>query len=197
MTFDHNIPRNLADFNRSIHPKADKRIEAALTHIYQKQGIDPESRLGVLLRNGIFKLIVGMHHMHDAVNNLNGHLQNDHKIKSKSSIKRFFYTDYLKAFNHAAQNGQSIETQERILRIEHGRTKVVCHLLKKIQEHSGRDIRDSFKILGSLIRQSLDIYRELGNAEFNFSKNPHAHATLIAQKLAEFRQTGQMPSMAA
>jgi hypothetical protein len=138
-----------------------------------------------------------MHHLHDAINDLNDTLDNEEKIRSSSSIKRLFHSDFLKACEHSKPNPKFMAAKERILCIESGRTKVVSTLLKQIREHSGKDLHGSFKILGSLIRQSIDIYRELGHAEFNFSKTPPVHKKNVDILLLSHRNTQKNAPRAA
>lgn len=199
MTVHHSLPRHIKGstgiFN-DISAQTSQRISDALDKIYEQHDIVPNSPVGILLRNGITKLIVGMHHLHDAINQLNDELPNESKLSSRASIKRLFYEDFLKACN--AENGASNSSVERILLIEMGRTRVVSNTLYKLRELTGKDLREGFKILGSLVRQTIDIYRELGGAEFNFSKNPPTHRQQIVEQLKSLRNNpNEKPKLAA
>ena len=91
MTISHTLPRQLFSSDSqigllpSIHHTAESKIHEALQRIYEKHEIIPDSPLGCLLKNGLIKLIIGMHHMHDAVNGLNDQLSRDHKLSSHST----------------------------------------------------------------------------------------------------------------
>ncbi|HPD83722.1 MAG: hypothetical protein R3D88_05575 [Alphaproteobacteria bacterium] len=191
MSFNHNLPRHLFSDSEKIgvydhiHNKTITRIQSSLDAIYARYQICPSSNLGILLKNGLFKLILGMHHLHGALNVLNEKLPEDQRLSSKASIKRLFHEDFIRACR--CPNLHSTQTKERVLLIELGRTKVVFNLLNKIREYNNQDLQASYKILGSLIRNALDIYRELGQAEFNFSKNPPSYIKRVSQELRKTR----------
>ena len=72
--------------------------------------------------------------------------------------------------------------------IEIGKSKVLSNMLYQIRDYTGQDLRSRFKILGSVVRASIDIYKEVGLVEFNFSKNPDAHRKKLAIQLSSVRR---------
>ena len=194
MTISHTLPRQLFSSDSqigllpSIHHTAESKIHEALQRIYEKHEIIPDSPLGCLLKNGLIKLIIGMHHMHDAVNGLNDQLSGDHKLSSHSTVRRLFFEAFTKACRPDENAHVANNVKERILMIEIGKSKVLSNMLYQIRDYTGQDLRSCFKILGSVVRASIDIYKEVGLVEFNFSKNPDAHRKKLAIQLSSVRR---------
>ncbi len=193
MTISHKLPRQLFSSEShvgllpSIHTKTESQMHKALEDIYEKHGILPDSPLGSLLKNGMIKLIIGMHHMHDAVNDLNDQLSADQKLTSQSTVRRLFFDAFTKACHPEKNEHIPRHIKERILMVEIGKSKVLSNMLYKIRDYTGQDLRSSFKILGSVVRASIDIYKEVGLVEFNFCKNPDAHRKELGLQLSSLR----------
>lgn len=181
------------EFKKAFELKYGQAIEVASKDILFRYGIITDAKLAKVVTTALRKFLQALELRTNAY--VHWHLANENHLDTLED--KFGRAMHSNTFLMIRSRGSGVINQEGfkdLMKIDMGRSKVVMHTIKLIAQHQNditntslkRSKNPSEKLLGSIIRQAVDIYHKVnGNrVKVSFTNTPQKTVTELKRHLS-------------